>query len=62
VRQELAYLGLRHLPGVALVVKKNEAANPIGVAPFGSQTVVFSSDHVPDLIEQFGIARRGRGV
>jgi hypothetical protein len=39
-------------------MKKNEAANPISVGLFGSDTGMFARDHVPDLVEEFRIAAR----
>ena len=38
-------------------MEKNEAADPIDVGLFGSKTVMFAPDHIPHVIEQFGIAR-----
>jgi hypothetical protein len=48
---------LAHLGGVALLMKKNELANPIKISLFGAVAVMTQSDQVPDLIEQFGHAQ-----
>ncbi len=45
--------GFAHLLGMPLVVKQDEAANPLYVGFFGSVGVVFESDDISHLIQQF---------
>ena len=44
-----------------LLMIKNEATDPVGVALFGAQAIVLATDHVSDLIEQFRIAWGDQG-
>jgi len=44
---------------MALVVKKDEAANPIDVGLFGAKGIVFGTDGVADLFEEFFSAGLG---
>ena len=44
---------MANLGGVALLMKKNEPANPMKISLFGAVAVMTQSDQVADLIEQF---------
>ena len=66
--QKLFNLLRPHLFRMAHIVKVNEAFHPINIPPLegvrgrllGSLTVVFQTEHIPHLIEQFGALMAGR--
>src|SRR6266536_5027389 len=43
-----------HLAGMALVVKEDEALNPVGIGFFGTDGIVLDTQGLANLIEEFG--------
>ena len=54
MREERANLGFSHLVRVAFTVKEVELLNPMPVSLFGSEAVVFKTNDVAELIDEFG--------
>src|SRR3990172_3262632 len=57
VRQELLHFRRRHLPGMPLAVKEDEAFNPLNVLLLGTDAVVPEPEALLDLLEQPGPLR-----
>src|SRR4051794_38199703 len=57
ISKELRHLGLGHSARVPFAVEEDKPPGPIEIGLFGPKTIMFSSDHVADLIEEFGLAR-----
>ena len=53
VGQEGLHLGCAHVFGMALVMKEDEAFDPVGVCLTGARRVVHEADGVVNLFEQF---------
>jgi hypothetical protein len=55
VSQESFDFGLPELGRVALVVKEDEAPDPVDVSPFGAESVMFALQDVVQTIEKLGL-------
>jgi len=51
MRQEFGQFLLRHLRGMAFIMKENEAANPIYISLLCSDAKMLSSDYITDLVQ-----------
>jgi hypothetical protein len=60
MREKLSYLQFRHFVRMSLVVKENEAPDPVDVTLFSADAEMFASDRVANLVEQFWfVLKRG---
>jgi len=59
--EKFRYLHFGHFARMPFGVKENESANPVDVYLLGPKTIMFSPDHVSDLIEELGLARGNPG-
>ena len=57
--EKFRYLRFRHLTRMTFIVKQDETSNPFRITLFGSDTKMFSTNSVSDLIEQFPLVRLG---
>ena len=59
VGDKLSNLGFAHLTGMALIVEKDEAPNPVYVRLFRADTEVLDTQHHTHLVKQLGFSEGG---
>jgi hypothetical protein len=57
VCEEFRDFRFRHLVRMTFVVKQDETSNPFRVTLFVADTEMFSTNSIPDLVEQFPLVR-----